>query len=144
MDVADQRVHATTFERPIDRFNRDEAKALRPLPARQLLTRQRRLVRRVSNDSFVDIDTVRYSVPHRLVRDRVTVQVLESHVSIYSGLELVASHQRRFEPHAVVRDPAHFAGLWRAVEAEPEQQKNLAVYERSLDEYAAALQAGAA
>jgi hypothetical protein len=69
--AADQRVHGTTHEVPMVRFDREELAALRPLPARPLPTHGRRLQRRVSNDAFVDIDTVRYSVPHRLVRDRV-------------------------------------------------------------------------
>ena len=50
---------------PCVRFERDERQALRPLPARPLAVRTRRLTRRVSADCFVDIDTIRYSVPHR-------------------------------------------------------------------------------
>ncbi len=73
--LADQRVHGTTHELPLERFERDERQALRSLPVRPLPTHGRRLQRRVANDSFVDIDTVRYSVPHRLVRDHVEVLV---------------------------------------------------------------------
>ncbi len=46
---------------------------LRPLPARALPRREQRLRRRVAHDAFVDVDTVRYSVPYRLVRDQVEV-----------------------------------------------------------------------
>ena len=53
------------------------AQALRPLPARPLAVRTRRLTRRVSADCFVDIDTIRYSVPHRHVRETVEVVVGE-------------------------------------------------------------------
>jgi hypothetical protein len=42
MFEADRRVHGTTFERPIDRFERDEEEALRPLPALPLPARQQR------------------------------------------------------------------------------------------------------
>lgn len=110
---ADRRVHGTTNEVPIERFERAERAALLPLPSREVRVRERRLVRRVSNDAFVDVDTVRYSVPHALVRARIEVAVLEDRVRVYDGAELVAEHRRSNEPHSVVLDPAHHAGLWR-------------------------------
>jgi transposase len=113
MIVADERVHGTTHERPVDRFERAERAALRPLPATTLTIRHRRLRRRVSNDSFVDIDTVRYSVPFRFVRAQLDVLVGDAAVEVFLGAERVATHQRSTEPHARVVDKAHFAGLWR-------------------------------
>ena len=59
MRTADQREHGTTHEAPLIRFDRDECQALRPLPARALARREQRLRRRVANDAFVDVDTVR-------------------------------------------------------------------------------------
>ncbi len=138
MDEADRRTHGTTHELPIERFRRDEFAALRALPVRALPVRERRLVRRVANDSFVDVDTVRYSVPHRLVRDRVSVHVGEVEVKIFHGATLVATHARSSEPHAWVRDDAHFVGLWRAVDVPPIEAlpAPLATLGRSLDDYA--------
>jgi transposase len=146
MHGADAREHGTTHEAPIVRFDRDEAHVLRALPDRALPLRQRRLDRRVANDAFVDIDTIRYSVPHRLVRDRVTVTVGEQQVRIFHGEKLVATHDRSFEPHTVVRDAAHFEGLWRPADAPTkESASKLVDLGRSLDEYAAAIaQTGAA
>jgi hypothetical protein len=80
--VADQRVHGTTRQRPAVRFEREERRALRPLPPRPPAVRTRRLKRRVSTDCFVDIDTVRYSVPYRYVRETVEVVVEDKHVEI--------------------------------------------------------------
>jgi transposase len=113
MVVADQREHGTTHEPPIDRFERSEKAALRPLPAQPLSVRHRRLRRRVSNDSFVDIDTVRYSVPIKLVRAEVDVVVGDETVEVFAGVERVAAHARSSEPHARVVDPKHFDGIWR-------------------------------
>jgi transposase len=146
MDRADQRIHGTTHETPLARFERAEAAALRGLPAQPLPTRMRTLERRVANDAFVDVDTIRYSVPHRLVRERVSVCVGEYEVRIFHGPGLVATHVRSFEPHAIVRDPAHFDGLWRPVTvAAPERPPTLAALGRSLDEYEAVIaQVGAA
>src|SRR5687767_11932967 len=41
----DRRVHKTTYERPIDRFDRVEKSVLRALPAQPLRVRERRLTR---------------------------------------------------------------------------------------------------
>jgi transposase len=133
---ADQRIHGTTHERPIDRFEKAEREALRPLPARPLPARHRRLKRRVATDCLVDIDTVRYSVPHKLVREYVDVLVAESEVRIFHGTDVVAIHRREMEPFAKVIDPAHYAGLWRT-QATPVDPAPLAALGRSLAEYAA-------
>jgi transposase len=141
MIEADRRVHGTTHEVPLDRFVRDEQAALRPLPARPLPRREQRRRRRVAHDAFVDVETVRYSVPSPLVREYVEVAVGDDTVRIFHGTTLVATHRRVREPYARVLEPAHVAGLWRvaptdtgAVDVVP-----LAALGRSLDAYAAAI-----
>ncbi|WP_165229409.1 IS21 family transposase [Aquisphaera insulae] len=119
LEVADERVHGTTDERPRERFERDERAALRPLPPRPLAVRTRRLKRRVSADCFVDIDTVRYSVPHRHVREQVDVVITADAVEVHLRGRLIASHRRRDEPRSWVRDPAHFEGLYRPATTPP-------------------------
>jgi transposase len=115
--IADLRIHGTTQERPILRFERDERAALRPLPPRRLAVRTRRLTRRISADCFVDVDTVRYSAPHRHVRETVEVVVKEHDVEIWLRGRIIAHHMRCYEPHAWVRDVSHFEGLFRSEEA---------------------------
>ena len=138
MGLADQRIHGTTHEAPMVRFERAERAALRPLPMRALPRREQRLRRRVAHDAFVDVDTVRYSVPHRLVRDHVEVVIDEQTVRIFHGPMLVATHVRSLEPFARVLDPAHYAGLWRVPTAEPSVAgPRLALLGRDLAEYAA-------
>jgi transposase len=143
MGLADQRIHGTTHEAPIVRFERAERSALRPLPMRALPRREQRLRRRVAHDAFVDVDTVRYSVPHRLVRDHVEVVIDEQTVRIFHGPTLVATHGRSLEPFARVLDPAHYAGLWRVPTAEPSvAAPSLALLGRDLAEYAAVVVGG--
>jgi transposase len=113
VEVADRRIHGTTRERPAVRFERDEQRALRPLPARPLAVRTRRLKRRVGADCFVDIDTIRYSVPYQHVRETVEVVVEREKVEIWLRGNCVAQHVRSFEPYTWVRDPRHFEGLFR-------------------------------
>jgi transposase len=143
MVTADQRIHGTTHEAPMVRFERDERQALRPLPVRVLPRREQRLRRRVAHDAFVDVDTVRYSVPHRLVRDHVDVVIEDQMVRIFHGSTLVAMHARSLEPFDRVVDPAHYAGLWRPTTAPVEiATPSLAVFGRDLADYAAVIAGG--
>jgi len=147
MALADQREHGTTHEAPAVRFERDERHALRPLPLRPPVARERRVTRKVANDSLVDVDTVRYSVPHQLVKQSVEVLVGDSQVTIFLGREVVARHARSTEPHSKVTDPAHYEGLWRTpaqTEVAPSGGKELAEYGRSLSEYADVVEGRAA
>ena len=137
MVIADQRDHGTTHEAPILRFDRDERPALRALPVRALPRREQRLRRRVAHDAFVDVDTVRYSVPYRLVRDQVDVVVEEQIVRVFHGTTVVATHARSREPFARVIDPTHFTGLWRTVITAVDRTAPLAVLGRDLADYAA-------
>ena len=139
MTEADARIHGTTKERPCDRFERDERAALRALPANPLPVRQRRITRRVAIDCFVDVDTVRYSVPHALVKRTVEVLVGDDEVLIFDGSSVVARHRRSFEPHSRVIDPSHFDGLWRRPDEEAVGITPLPPG-RSLADYAAAIE----
>jgi hypothetical protein len=143
MTLADQRQHGTTHEAPLVRFERDERQALRPLPGRALPRREQRQRRRVAHDAFVDLDTIRYSVPYRLVRDHVEVAVEDDTVRIYHGATLVATHARSREPFTRIVDPTHFAGLWRPAAAVPEVAPSLAALGRDLADYAALIEGGA-
>jgi transposase len=141
MHQADRREHGTTHEDPLARFERDERHALRPLPTRPLRVRDRRLRRRVSNDAFVDVDTVRYSVPHRLVRDHVEVVVGDEDVRVFHGEHCVAVHARSREPHARVVDRRHLDGLWRREPvSEAPCSSGLQPLGRSLADYAAVVE----
>lgn len=137
---ADERIHGTTHERPRERFERDEKQALRPLPSTALPVRERRLKRRVATDCLVDVDTVRYSVPHRLVRRDVEVLVEEEVVRIYFGRDEVALHLRSREPYARIVDPSHLDGLYRPSSAAIVDGDSLSPTGRSLADYAAVVE----
>ena len=134
----DDRVHGTTHEVPRVRFAAEQ-RALLPLPSSSLRVRQRRLSRRVSNDAFVDVDTVRYSVPHALVGPMSRFDVGETRVRVYDGPQLVAERARSKEPHALVVDKAHHAALWRSPATRLSSSTALAATGRSLADYAAVI-----
>ena len=129
---------------PRVRFERDERAVLRPLPANPLPVREQRLSRRVATDCFVDVATIRYSVPHALIRRSVEVLVGEELVRIlHRGIE-VARHRRSTEPHARVVEPSHYDGLWRRADAPTKDETStLHATGRSLDDYAAIVDGGA-
>jgi hypothetical protein len=75
--------------------------------------RVRRVSRRVATDCFVDVDTIRYSVPHTLVKRYVEILVGDHDVVVFHGGAEVARHTRHHEPHQRVSDPRHFEGIFR-------------------------------
>lgn len=109
-EIADVRVHGTTGELPIQRFER-EATALRPLPSKAPFLQVRELTRRVHTDACIELDTNRYSVPWRLIGEAVTVVVAERQVRVlYAGQE-VACHAQSPLRRASVIDRRHLVGI---------------------------------
>jgi len=110
-EVADQRVHGTTGEAPIERFTRDEAKALRPLDGRPPFSQTRELIRRVQSDAMVELDTNSYSVPWRLIGETVEVVVAGGRISIRHHGDEVASHGETAGRRQRVIAVGHLAGI---------------------------------
>ena len=110
-DIADLRVHGTTGEAPIDRFLREEAGALRAVRGIPPFTTHRDLMRSVGADCAVAIDGNAYSVPWRLIGERVRVTVGNEIVRIHHGGREVAIHAELKGRHGRIVDDAHLAGL---------------------------------
>ena len=110
-EIADCRVHGTTGERPIERFQREEASALATLDGRPPFVQYRELQRRVQRDLCVEVDTNHYSVPWRLIGEWVTVQVGDDDISVSHGGETVARHERVEGRRQWITDDDHFEGL---------------------------------
>lgn len=109
-EVADTRVHGTTGELPLQRFER-EAAALRPLAAKAPFLQVRELTRRVHTDSCIELDTNRYSVPWKLIGETVTVIVAERQVRVlYAGQE-AACHAQSPLRRATIIDRRHLMGI---------------------------------
>jgi hypothetical protein len=97
----------------------------------------------VPTDAFVDVETVRYSVPHRLVRRTVEVLLGDDEVVIFDGVEVVARHRRVREPFTRVVEHGHFAGLMRPHDDVASVTPLSPAHGRTLADYAAVV-AGAA
>lgn len=149
LTVADLRVHGTTHEPPRVRFGREP---LTPLGQRAPYRYERIRVRIVPTDALVAIAAGRYSVPVRYVGTQVTVHETATEYAIFADATCIARHAKASR-HAVVMDPAHYAGLLRpghavAVPAPPQwdpayrQLGTVAV--RDLARYAAVAEQGGA
>jgi transposase len=110
-EVADRRIHGTTGEAPVERFDRDERQALRSLAGTAPFTTARDLMRRVGADCAVAIDGNAYSVPWRLIGEEVRVTVGNAIVRVHHGGCEVAVHGELKGRHGRVVDDAHLAGL---------------------------------
>ena len=110
-EVADLRIHGTTGEVPAERFRRDEAHALKPLPGRPPFRQLREVVRRVHADGCIDLDTNRYSVPWRLIGALVTVQVAAGELRVLHGGIEVARHAERRGRRERAIQAAHLIGI---------------------------------
>jgi transposase len=110
-EIADQRVHGTTGEVPVERFRRAEARALQPIAAIPPFAVARELVRKVQGDCAIEVDGNAYSVPWRLIGESVRVTLADGQLRVTHAGQEVAVHQRctgRFERRI---DPLHFAGV---------------------------------
>jgi transposase len=110
-EIANVRIHGTTGEAPMARFTRDEAHRLKPLNDRPAFGSLRELTRTVSNDCAVEIDTNSYSVPWRLIGERVAVTVAAGDVRIRHGTTEVAVHRQATGRRQRIIDRAHLDGV---------------------------------
>ena len=110
-EVANARVHGTTEETPMARFAREEAARLRPLAGRPAFGSLRELTRGVGNDGCVEVDANSYSVPWRLIGERVAVTVSGGFVRIRHGTAEVAAHRQAEGRRNRIIERAHLVGV---------------------------------
>lgn len=103
---AGNRIHGTTYEKPLTRFAETERYLLRPLPPipPELATWAKL---KVHGDCHVQFEKCRYSVPYRLVRQMLWLRASETSVRIYHDSEMVAAHARLVKPGSRATVDAH-------------------------------------
>ena len=100
-EVADQRIHGTTHQRPIDRFA-DEAAALVPIASQGSFLHAMVRERVVADDWLVSLEGNRYSVPFGLIGK--TVQVVRE-----GGAWVIRYRGRVVAEHAVLAGRARLS-----------------------------------
>ena len=104
--VANVRLHGTTQRRPVDLLE-EERRHLRPLPVEAYEIAQWGLFR-VRKDCHVAVRGNHYSVPWRLVGERVLVRLTETRVTAFAEGAEVASHARAEGRGRTVTDASHY------------------------------------
>src|SRR6266852_1854013 len=125
-EIATQRLHRETRERPIDRF---KAEALRPLPVIPYDHRDT-VEALVHKDLGLHFDGNRYCVPHRYVGRRLTLKADSSSVTIYDRVNEIVSYPRcwrRGHTLGADRFEAELADLRPAAKRSRAQQRFFAV-----------------
>jgi hypothetical protein len=107
--VANVRVHSTTHQRPIDRFEQERPK-LRPLNLAGFDLARVETVR-ASRQFRVAVEANHYSVPAHLAGEQLTLKVYPDRVCLYHHDQLVARHRRSFDRHQDIEDPDHARAL---------------------------------
>ena len=97
-EIAGQRIHGTTKQRPLERFEQVERATLLPLPRIPYDPASWKPVT-AYRDCYLSFDGAYYSVPFRLVGQRVWVRGGARTVEIYTAEhDLVATHDRATAP----------------------------------------------
>ena len=91
-EQAGVRVHGTTKEQPLARFQ-EEQEALIALPAEEFEWLSAAQCR-VAADCHVTVDGAYYSVPHKHVGEQVDVYIGQRIVEVYAGTTLLVTHEK--------------------------------------------------
>lgn len=118
--VSNVRLHESTHERPIDRFEQ-ESKLLKPLNANGFDLA--RIVRLRANKQFrVALDANHYSVPAKYANQHVIVKAYDDRLCIYADDKLIARHVRCMDRHQDKEDPQHPQALLEQRKSAREQR----------------------
>ena len=138
-----QRVHGTTGEVPLIRFQRDEAAALAALDGPAAVSPETRAGAAGAGRLRVAVDGNSYSIPWRLIGESVQVTVCGGQVRVSHAGQEVAVHAETAGRRQRIVDPTHFhgvAGVARpvggiaaaaSIPAPPALLRPLAEYERA-------------
>jgi hypothetical protein len=117
--VANRRVHETTHERPLDRFEQERA-LLRPLPAIPFDSDE--VVPAVVNPhARIAFDGNRYSAPPQFVRRPLTLRANRDELRLLHEGHVVAQHVRSYQRGQLLVLPEHHLAAL-ALRQRPQQQ----------------------
>jgi len=106
---ANVRIHGTTREKPIIRFE-SEKNELLVLPqndydcsiiASAMATSQ----------ALIHFDSNRYSIPCAYAGKTLTIKATAKQIFVYDKARILTSHQRSYEKYLVIENPQHYEGL---------------------------------
>jgi hypothetical protein len=105
-EIAGQRIHGTTRQKPMERFEATEQALLQPLPA-QAFDPAVWTELKCHRDGYIVFEHSYYSVPFRWVEQRVSVRVTTKRVELHIQHERIATHSRATAPGQRITLPNH-------------------------------------
>jgi len=111
LQVADERIHGTTHEKPALRFKEER---LNPLNGKAPYRIETPFTRVIPNDALVVYKTNRYSVPWSLVGKEAVLEEAGERLKIHVESSLVADHpllKGRYQQHRI---PGHYEGILKS------------------------------
>jgi hypothetical protein len=111
--VANVRIHGTTNERPVDRFE-VEKQQLQPFPGWDRVAVYTREQRKVGRDGYVNWQGSYYGVPWQYAGQMVEIQCVNSTVEIWQGAKRIAVHPKALRRAQFLNCPGQWAGLSQA------------------------------
>jgi transposase len=108
-NVANQRVHGTTHEQPVVRWELERSR-LCPIGNRTPYPYSDDELRRVARDAYVSWQGSRYSVPWQYAGKDVWVRECGNRIEVHHGAERIAVHEHAGR-HRVVTHPEHHRGI---------------------------------
>jgi transposase len=108
--VANQRVHGTTHEQVMARWDADQF-SLQPLDGRPSYPYVDDELRKVARDAYVSWQGSRYSVPWEYAGRPVWVRERSGAVEVHYGRERIAVHGQAPRKHLVVTQAEHHRGI---------------------------------
>lgn len=108
-EVANVRIHGTTREKPMDRFQREKP-VLQILPVHSYDPSIIRALKATSQ-ALVHFDGNAYSVPYTYAYKTLLLKATPQEVRLFQDIRLLAIHHRCYERGVVIEDPKHYEGL---------------------------------
>ena len=108
--VANRRVHGTTYEQVLVRWDMDQFHML-PLQGRRPYPYCDDELRKVARDAYVSWEASRYSGPWQYAGKEVWVRERGERVEVYYSGERIAEHRRAVRKHEVITERSHHEGI---------------------------------
>jgi hypothetical protein len=109
-NVANRRVHGTTYEQVLIRWDGDQF-SMQSLHGRGPYPYAEDELRKVARDAYVSWQASRYSVPWRYAGKQVWVREQDNLVEVHYGSERIAVHPRAKRRHEVITERMHHSGI---------------------------------
>ena len=138
-EVANRRVHGTTHEQVLIRWQEDRLN-LQPVHGRPAYPYRDDEQRKVARDAYVSWQGSRYSVPWQYAGKEVWVRQQGDHVEVRYGAERIAWHAQTAKRHQIVTQSEHHVGIPLGSPRSPKtlihiQQGAPVVEQRALEAY---------